>query len=93
MKLTKAKLQEIIKEELEVMREQDVFAKLNKVLSGMTNGWQTDMELDVEDVAGKMGMTEQELASLLVSEEKYDDEINYYVKLVIKTDEDGPANV
>lgn len=40
-----------------------------------------------------MGMTEQELASLLVSKEKYDDEINYYVKLVIKTDEDGPANV
>ena len=93
MKLTKAKLQKIIKEELEVMREQDVFAKLNKVLSGMTNGWQTDMELDVEDVAEKMGMPEQELASLLVSEEKYDDEINYYVKLVIKTDEDGPANV
>ena len=93
MKLTKAKLQKIIKEELEVMREQDVFAKLNKVLSGMTNGWQTDMELDVEDVTEKMGMPEQELASLLVSEEKYDDEINYYVKLVIKTDEDGPANV
>ncbi len=40
-----------------------------------------------------MGMTEQELASLLVSKEKYDDEINYDVEVVIKTDEDGPANV
>ena len=94
MKINKSELKQIIKEELEaVHEEQYVFAKLNKVLSGMTNGWQTDMELDVEDVAEKMGMTEQELASLLVSEEKYNDEINYYVKLIIKTDEDGPANV
>ena len=93
MKITKALLRNLIKEELEEMRQQDVFSKLHEVLSGMTNGWQTDMELDVEDVAEKMGMTEQELASLLVSEEKYDDEINYYVKLVIRTDEGGPANV
>ena len=93
MKITKSQLKEIIKEELEAMREQDVFDKLTEVLSGMSNGWEKAMEFHVEDVAEKMGMTEQELASLLVSEEKYNDEINYYVELKIKTLEDGPANI
>jgi len=77
----------------EASNKDNLFDKLTEVLSDMSNGWEKDMEHDVEDVAEKMGMTEQELASLLVSEEKYDDDINYYVKLVIKTDEGGPENI
>ena len=98
MKITVGRLKTIIQEEIDRMDDEtsnkdDLFDKLTDVLSDMSNGFEKDMEHDVEDVAEKMGMTEQELVSLLVSEEKYDDDINYYVNLVIKTDEDGPLNI
>ena len=96
MKITKDYLKKLIKEEIAAMEGDDkdvLFDKLTDVLSDMSNGFEKHMEHDVEDVAEKMGMTEQELVSLLVSEEKYDDDINYYVDLVIKTLRDGPENI
>jgi hypothetical protein len=100
MKLTKRVLRKLIKEQVQKTLRQDgqelpedPFSKLHEVLAEITNYFSTDWEEPIEEVAEKMDMTVEEFATLMTSDEKYDDEINYYVSLVVKVEEGGASNV
>ena len=103
MKITKNKLKQIIKEELEAITRQSSGAspvdRLNDVLDDMTNGFEARRQFSIGEVAQKMNMDAYDLVSLMTSPEFFEDDLHYYVglekveDLQIIVEEDGPLNI